>query len=284
MKAEAKKAQTTDKSQEMKTQTTNQTKGLYESQVQTLPIEKLAVPVSHPRKFLGSVDSLQKNIRKIGLIEPLKVTLDDDGTYMVIDGSRRLGVLAEFGWKEVPCIVQKKMSMAEITHLAFVVNYERKSLNAIEVAKHLVTMKERFSYSHRELEAMGYGAAPGISQKIKLLDLSKKVQDSIMEGKITPAHGLELLKLPEAKVQEKMATQINDYGWTAKRLSIAISKFLKKGKNEKQRVTVPDGDIPGVYFKDSKDMSELPDKSAHLIISSPPYHVGHGVRERDFRC
>jgi site-specific DNA-methyltransferase (adenine-specific) len=88
-------------------------------------------------------------------------------------------------------------------------------------------------------------------------------------------HGIELGKLPKAKTQESMAKRAVDFGWTAKRLKSTVDKFLEKGKKQaKERVKIPEGDIPGVYFKDSKDMSELPDESTHLIVTSPPYCVG----------
>ena len=47
-----------------------------------------------------------------------------------------------------------------------------------------------------------------------------------------------------------------------------------KKKEAKSVAPVPETDIPGVYIKDARDMSELPDKSVHLVVSSPPYYVG----------
>jgi DNA modification methylase len=114
-----------------------------------------------------------------------------------------------------------------------------------------------------------------ISQKIRLLELPASVQTQIEGGELTTAHGVALAKLGNAKHQERMAKRALDFGWTAKRLETTIDKFVKKGKRPaKERIEFPEGDIPGVYFKDAKDMSELPDKSVHLIVTSPPYCVG----------
>jgi hypothetical protein len=38
--------------------------------------------------------------------------------------------------------------------------------------------------------------------------------------------------------------------------------------------------FPGVYLKDSKNMSELPDKSIHLIVTGSPYYVGIDLTDR----
>ena len=249
--------------------------GSFEPKIQQISIEKLAVPISHPRKTAGDLESLQHSIRKDGLQEPLLISKSTDGVHMVIDGSRRLTVLMEFGWKTVPCLVQKNLSLAQITHLSYVKNAERENLSPIDIALHLRTMQERFGYSLRDLETMGYGSPPSISQKIKLLDLPEAIQSDINKGELTMAHGYELAKLENAKQQEAMAKRAVDFGWTAKRTGVAVDKFLNKGKQPVQeRIKIPEQEIPGVYFKDSKDMSELPDKSVHLVVTSPPYHVG----------
>ena len=63
---------------------------------------------------------------------------------------------------------------------------------------------------------------------------------------------------------------------TAKRADIRIDRYLKKGKRKpaEAKQPMPTQDIPGVYIKDSRDMSELPNKSVHMVLSSPPYNVG----------
>lgn len=248
----------------------------YIGQVQNLPIEGFSVPISHPRKYLGKTEDLLKSIQKNGLQEPLMVCPAENGKgFMVIDGTRRLTALLELGWKSIPCIVREQMNLAQVTHVAFVKNDERNSFNPIEIALHLRTMQERFRYSLRDLETMGYGTPPNISQKIKLLDLPKKVQELICDNHLTKAHGTEILRLDNPKYQERMAKQAMDYDWSAKRLKNVIHSFIKKGKAlPKERVAVPAGEIPHVYFKDARDMSELAEESVHLVVTSPPYCVG----------
>ena len=253
----------------------NSNDGNFEPQIQQISIDRLAVPISHPRKSPGDLESLQQSIRRDGLQEPLLVCRSEDDVYMVIDGTRRLTVLAEFGWKSVACIVQKDLSLAQITHLSYVKNAERRNLSPIDIALHMRTMQERFGYSLRDLETMGYGSPPNISQKIKLLDLPEAIQRDINKGELTMAHGTELVRLENAKQQGAMAKRAVEFGWTAKRTGMAVEKFLKKGKQPaKERLKIPEQEIPGVYFKDAKDMSELPDNSVHLVVTSPPYHVG----------
>jgi len=247
-----------------------------DTQIIEVSIDKLSVPLSHPRRNEGNLDTLQKSIRRDGLLEPLTVCKsENDDSFMVIDGTRRLTVLAEFGRKTVPCIVQETMSLKKIAHVSYEKNMERKSLSPIEVALHIKSMQDNYGYSLRDLETLGYGSPAMISQKRKLLDLSESVKTMIEKGDLTTAQGVHLAKLEKPKHQEKMAKRAKDLGWTAKRLEIAVDNFLKKGKAlSKEGDKIPEGDVPGVYFKDAKDMSELLDESVQLIVTSPPYCVG----------
>jgi len=246
-----------------------------EIKIQEIAIEKISVPLLHPRRNIGNLKSLEESIRKNGIMEPLSVCLGEDGNYQIIDGSRRLTVIASFGMKTVPCLVREKLNEAQVCHLAFVMNYERQNLNAIEVATNIRTMRERFGYSLREMEAFGYGSAASISNSLKLLEIAKPVQEMIVKGELSASHGTELSKLGTVKLQERMAKQAVDLEWSAKRTAARVTQIINKGKKEMvEPVKVPEGDIPGVYFKDSTDMSELPDRCVHLIVSSPPYFVG----------
>ena len=35
-----------------------------------------------------------------------------------------------------------------------------------------------------------------------------------------------------------------------------------------------------IYHKDCRNMKELPDKSVHLVVTSPPYNVGKAYEDR----
>ena len=64
------------------------------AQIIEVSIDKLSVPLSHPRRNPGNLDNLQQSIRKIGMIEPLTVCkAEESDQYMVIDGTRRLTAL-----------------------------------------------------------------------------------------------------------------------------------------------------------------------------------------------
>jgi ParB/RepB/Spo0J family partition protein len=247
-----------------------------EMELKLIDINSITVPKHHPRIDPGDISDLQGSIRRDGMQEPLFVYVTEQGYLAIIDGSRRLKAAKEMGFQQVSCLIKKGLSEADAVHLSYVKNFERKTLSAIEIARHIKTMQKDFGYTLSDLELKGYGSQSSIGNKLKLLDLPDKIQAQIQDGTFTAAHGQALVKLPTREEQARMAKRIVDFDMTVKKADAQITRYLsKKRKSKKDKpIGIQSGDLQGVYFKDARDMSELPDKSVHLIVSSPPYFVG----------
>ena len=246
-------------------------------ELRIIPIDSIIIPQHHPRTDQGNIEELQGSLRRDGMQEPLLVYSIGEDKYAVIDGARRLIASKGMGMEHISCLVHGELSEADAVHLSYVKNVERKTLNPIEIALHIKTMKDDFGYTLDELELKGYGSRSAIADKLKLLDLSKKVQRLIQGGAITPGHAKAIVKLPTIEEQDRMAKRIVDFDLTVRVTDDRVSRYLakkRKAKKSRTKEIIPSDHVPGVYFKDSRNMSELPDKYVHLIVSSPNYHVG----------
>ncbi len=255
---------------------TNENKGHDIPEILGIDINSIIIPEHHPRKYPGELDSLMSSIRREGLQEPLMIYRISEDTFGIIDGVRRFMVAKELGVKTIACIIKEGLKDSEAAHLSYVKNTERHGFNPIEIALHIKRMRDDFEYSLRELEIKGYGSSAHISNYLKLLTLPESVQKKVQERKLSLTHALHLARLATAKEQERMAKQCEDFDLTTKRLGIRIDRYLSKGKKVKKPLKPHEAttDVPGVYFKDSRNMSEFPDKSVHLTVSSPPYGIG----------
>jgi len=244
--------------------------------LEMIAIETLIKDPNHPRQKSGDLRSLSTSIRHDGLMTPISVAKVGDDKYHVIDGWRRIEALKGMGMTKVSCFVYEDLKEADSAHKSFILNTERNQLNEIEIALHIKKMRDDFGYSFRDLEIMGYSSSANISKQVKLLDLPKDVQKYIVSGSLTKAHGTELLKLGDQGKMSRMAKRALDHEWSANNVKTAIQRHLAPkatGKSTGKKI-LPAQDIPGVYFKDSKDMSEFPDESVGCIFTSPPYFVG----------
>lgn len=82
--------------------------------------------------------------------------------------------------------------------------------------------------------------------------------------------------------RKKSGTSTSSYG-SPGRASHDSSSFYKgrlyqgtetKGDKEYIENPIPEADLDRIFVKSSEKMSELPDMSVHLMVTSPPYNVG----------
>ncbi len=246
--------------------------------MKVLTIKQITVGY-HPRREISGKDELKRSIEKDGLREPVTVRRDGNG-YVLIDGLRRLQAIQELGWTEVPCIALDA-NEKEAAHLSWSRNTEeyRKNLNPMEEAYHLQAMQDRFGYSVKELVELGYASHhQTIYNKLSLLSLPESVQQEVSAGRILPSAGYQLAKLnDQPEVQAKLAEEdISRRRLSTRNIKHKVREIrqAQKRQEENPALDIPKGEIPGVFFKDSRDMSELADSSVHLVLTSPPYYVG----------
>ncbi|MCK9266600.1 site-specific DNA-methyltransferase [bacterium] len=90
------------------------------------------------------------------------------------------------------------------------------------------------------------------------------------------------MKKQKSTVKKSKGTKTSSFG-TSGRINHDSSKFynsnLYKGLNSEKKVEyiekpIPVENINKIFCKSSEIMSELPDNSIHLMVTSPPYNVG----------
>src|ERR1700733_4424479 len=84
----------------------------FEGATVTLPLAKIL-----PTRSLSAADrasaaykTVQASVPVVGLVEPLVVFRQQDGTYILLEGHARLSVLLEAGVKEAECLVSTEDS------------------------------------------------------------------------------------------------------------------------------------------------------------------------------
>jgi ParB family chromosome partitioning protein len=144
---------------------------------------------------------LADSIREHGVIQPLIVSPSADGTYTLIAGERRLQAAQKAGFKTVPVIV-RQASGQELLELALIENVQRADLNPLEEAEAYRQLTREFGLSHEAVaERVGKSRAD-VSNTIRLLELTSKVKQALVNGRITEGHARALAGLSSARAQE----------------------------------------------------------------------------------
>ncbi len=152
---------------------------------------------------------LADSIREHGIIQPLIVSPVADGTYTLIAGERRLQAAQKAGFKKVPVIL-RQASGQEMLELALIENIQRADLNALEEAEAFRALIDEFGLSHDAIATRVGKSRVAVTNTLRLLGLSSKVKQALVNGKITEGHARALLALSSAKAQESaLQTTLN---------------------------------------------------------------------------
>lgn len=99
-----------------------------------IPREKLEPHPDNPRKNLGDLKELSDSIRKQGLLQNLIVVPhpEDTDKYRIVIGHRRFAASGFAGLKELPCIIDEKMTYPEQIAVMMSENIQRNELTVSE--------------------------------------------------------------------------------------------------------------------------------------------------------
>ena len=196
----------------------------------TLPIDKIEPNPDQPRNQFDE-DTLQEladSIKQYGMLQPILVTPKDD-FYEIIAGERRWRAAKIAGVKEVPVIV-KEYTDQEILEIGLIENIQRENLNPIEEAIAFKRLLEEFNLKQDEVAERVSKSRTAVTNSMRLLKLSDKVQQMIIDDMISTGHARALLAIDDPELQYTLANKIFD-----EKLSVReTEKLVKEIKNPKK--------------------------------------------------
>ena len=191
-----------------------------------------------PRKHFDedALNALADSIKQYGVLSPLWVRKRET-YYEIIAGERRWRAAQIAGLKEVPVIL---MDEDEQTSLEFslIENIIREDLNPIEEAAAYKRLMEEFHLTQEEVAKKVSKSRPVIANAVRLLDLDSRVQQMLIEEKITEGHGRRLLEIADKEEQFELATRIMDQELTVReteKLIKSVKNPDKKADNKKSK-------------------------------------------------
>ncbi len=176
-------------------------------------LTELAVGLLKPGRFQPrtrmdpqSIAELADSIKAQGLIQPILVRPVENGKYEIIAGERRWRASQLAGLTQVPVVIRTVADKAALA-MALIENIQREDLNPLEEATGIQRLVDEFEMTH-EVAAQAVGRSrSAVTNLLRLLNLSKAVQDLLMQGKIEMGHARALLAISGSR-QAELAHQI----------------------------------------------------------------------------
>ena len=206
-----------------------------------LPINKVEPNRDQPRKVFqeDALNELAESIKNFGILQPLLVQKKGD-YYQIIAGERRWRAAKIAGLKEVPVVI-KDLSEKEILEISLIENLQREDLNPIEEAKGYQQLLQEFGMTQEELAKRVSKSRSAITNTLRLMNLSEKVQEMLSDGRLSAGHARALLPLEDKIIQEEAAERIVRDGLSV-RATERLVKVLLGGKKTKKQVEIPKDD------------------------------------------
>ena len=185
-----------------------------------------------PRKDFDedALTELADSIRQFGILQPLLVQKKKN-YYEIIAGERRWRAAKLAGIKEVPIIV-KDYTDQEIVEISLIENIQRENLNPIEEAMAFKRLLQEFQLKQDEVAERVSKSRTAVTNSMRLLKLSPRVQQMIIDDMISTGHARALLAIDDEEQQFILANKIFD-----EKLSVReTEKLVKALKNPKKEV------------------------------------------------
>lgn len=205
---------------------------------QEIEINLISPNKQQPRKMFNedALEELSESIKEHGIIEPLVVSKKIDSNkkeyYQIVAGERRWRAAKLAGIKKVPVVV-KEYTDHQILEIALIENIQREDLNPIEEAQAYSSLIKELSLTQDQLAERVSKSRTAITNSMRLLKLSKKVQQMVIDEKLTAGHVRTLLSIEDKNMQYEVAQMIFDNDMSVRQTEEYV-KRLKNPKPEKQ--------------------------------------------------
>ena len=221
-----------DEDESYKNITTKKTGG---NGVLEVDIDKIKPNPNQPRKNFDedALKELAASIKVHGIVQPIVLNEQNDGTYLIIAGERRYRAAKLCGLKTVPAII-KNYTDKQKKEISIIENLQRKDLNPIEAARAIKELMEEYGLTQDTVSERIGKSRSNVANTLRLLTLYPDVINMVEQGKLSSGHARCLVVIDDPKEQIKLAQMV-----VSKNLSVRdLEKAVKSYTNPTKKVVI----------------------------------------------
>lgn len=224
-----------------------------------------------------NVDDLTSSIRSTGLLNPIVVAPSvTEGVYAIIDGYRRILACSKVGIKEIPAIVNRKITTKEIAVVEALYNH-KKPYTMQEIVDYIEYLEKEKGITDPPTVEYLLDLNNGDYSKLKdiLSDNDEEIVSKLLEGQLTIGEAFKRLEkrrskeTREEKDIKKAGKVYNEGGGTEESALNNSGEMADSGEESEEdkgsRLTADQ--IAALAVDPSKIDSEIEDKSLDEMIA-----------------
>ena len=198
-------------------------------------VSKIIPNPNQPRKVFNekSLKQLAQSIDEKGLISPITVQASNN-KYVIVAGERRFRAHQLLKRKKILAYIIDADSNKDIMYMALIENIQREDLNAIEQAKAYKYLKDNLDSSITEIAKTVGKSRPAVSNSLRLLNLPKEIQDSILKNEINAGQARAILQKKTTQGMILLWRRLLKEKMSVRKVEAAASNSMKRDKQINQ--------------------------------------------------
>jgi len=240
------------------------------SSISEVELNKIVANPDQPRRNFDeeALAELADSIREHGVISPITLRKNDNGTYMIIAGERRYRASKMAGLNSIPAYIRTAKD-EQVMEWALIENIQREDLDAIEIALAYQRLMDDYQLTQERMsERVGKKRAT-VANYLRLLKLPAEIQMGIKEKKIDMGHARAILGSPSAEQQLDLYQRILKEGLSVHKVEELVS--AGKTENKKTRKAAENKE----QYKDiEKSLSEALGKKVKIADGKMTVYFG----------
>ncbi|WP_294579440.1 ParB/RepB/Spo0J family partition protein [uncultured Thomasclavelia sp.] len=204
-----------------------------------VPLDEIRPNPYQPRKLFDEekLQELASSIKEHGVFQPVILKSSIQG-YEIVAGERRCRAARMAGLSNIPAIIVE-FTDQQMMEIALLENIQREDLNAIEEARAYQQLMERLDLTQEELGKRIGKSRSYIANTLRLLQLPEKIQNYVLEGKLTMGHARCLITLEKERA-ESLADRCIEEGLSVREVENIVKGIeLQKSRKKQPKVEKP---------------------------------------------
>jgi ParB family transcriptional regulator, chromosome partitioning protein len=193
----------------------------------TLPVGAIRPGKYQPRTRMdeAALGELAASIRAKGLMQPVLVRPVERGSFELIAGERRWRAAQMAGLTEIPALVREVPDETALA-MSLIENIQREDLNPMEEASGVQRLVDEFRMTHDQAaDAIGRSRS-ATTNLLRLLKLTKPVQQMLLQGALEMGHARALLMLEGAR-QVEAANRVGARGLSVRDTEALVRRLVR---------------------------------------------------------
>ncbi|MBE6813304.1 MAG: ParB/RepB/Spo0J family partition protein [Ruminococcaceae bacterium] len=197
----------------------------------TLPIGDIDPDRNQPRTNFDdtALQELADSVAAHGILQPILVRPQSDGSYRIVAGERRYRAARMAGLTEVPVVI-KVLSDAEAAAIALIENLQREDLNPMEEAIGIKRLMDEFGLTQNEAAERLSKSRPAVANALRLLQLPEDCIELVADGTLSAGHARTLLGLENKEMIYEVALTVSEKGLSVRDTEKLVKKLNKPAK------------------------------------------------------